>query len=185
MKRIMFWSGKSYHSLENCMIRSVGGLTMISSVIVGLHNEKTYRIRYTIQTNADWQTLQCDLIAEIDGELQNYSFRNVGNNQWTMNGVLHPEFDGCTEVDISLTPLTNTLPINRLKLKATAEAEINVICMDVLKQEVNITRQKYKKVSADEYRFENVPNDFKAIIKVNAEGFVTDYPPLFVLTFSK
>ena len=167
------------------MIRSVGELTIISSVIVGFHKGLTYRLRYTIEVNADWQTLQCDIITEVDGQLQNYSFHNVGNSQWTMNGVLHPEFDGCTEVDISLTPLTNTLPINRLRLKVNIEAEIKVICIDVLKQEINTVRQKYRKLSADEYRFENVSNDFKALIKVNAQGFVTDYPPLFALTFSK
>lgn len=185
MNRIMFWSGKSYNSLEDCMIRSVGALTMISSVIVGLHDGKTYRLRYRIEVNAAWQTLQCDILAEVDGQLQNYSFRNLGNNQWTMNEVHQPEFDGCTEVDISLTPLTNTLPINRLRLKVTDEAEINAICIDILKQEVKAVRQKYRKLSAEEYRFENIPNDFKAIIKVNSQGFVTDYPPLFVLTFSK
>ncbi len=185
MKKIMLWSGKAYQSLENCIIRSLGDLTMISSVVVGLHNGKTYRFRYNIELNAAWQTVQCDIMSELDGQLQNYSLRNVGKNQWTMNGELYPEFNDCIDVDISISPLTNTLPINRLQLKNAEEAEIKVICIDLLKEEVKAVRQKYKKVSSDEYRFENVPNDFKAIIKVNPHGFVTDYPPLFTLAFSK
>ncbi|RYF88723.1 MAG: hypothetical protein EOO00_10815 [Chitinophagaceae bacterium] len=32
------------------------------------------------------------------------------------------------------------------------------------------------------YHYENVPNDFKATIELDEEGFVTDYPALFIRT---
>jgi uncharacterized protein len=70
-------------------------------------------------------------------------------------------------VDISLTPLTNTLPVKRLQLKKGQSKEIAVIYFDLLDAQVKPVRQKYTRLSATEYLYENVPNDFEAKIKMD------------------
>lgn len=39
--------------------------------------------------------------------------------------------------------------------------------------------QKYKRLSNNKYKYENIPNDFEAVILVDQEGFIIDYPGLF------
>lgn len=92
------------------------------------------------------------------------------------------QFDGCLDVDIPLTPFTNTLPIRRLGLRVGETREIGVIYCDVLEEQIRPVRQRYTRISGTEYHYENVPNDFEATIVVDESGLVVDYPELFVRT---
>ena len=98
----------------------------------------------------------------------------------TRNGIPAREFAGCIDVDISLTPFTNSLPINRLRWLGNEPAEIQVLFVDVLDQSATVARQCYTKLSDSQFKFETVPNDFEALLTVDASGFVLDYPGLFV-----
>jgi len=42
------------------------------------------------------------------------------------DGRLVPELEGCMDVDISVTPFTNTLPIQKLGLAPTESPEVSV-----------------------------------------------------------
>ena len=89
------------------------------------------------------------------------------------------DFAGCTDIDISCTPFTNTLPIRRLNLKIGESAEIQVLHVDCPQIRFEVSRQRYERLSESQYRFTSLENDFTAIITVDENGFVTDYPELF------
>lgn len=180
MQKSFAWKSVEYHSRENCTVRSQGKLLEFYSEVEGHYEGKSYGFTYLIRVNEVWETLYCSLTIAIEEEIFRYDLEQTAIRRWTLNGAYRPEFDGCTEVDIPLTPFTNTLPINRLGLKLRQEAQIRVIYLDVLEQKVKPVRQKYKKLSATLYHYENVPNDFEADIKVDKDGFVLDYPELFV-----
>jgi hypothetical protein len=103
-----------------------------------------------------------------------------GSGNWWKDGARAPEFDGCSDVDIPLTPFTNTLPINRLNMAEGEQRQIRVIYIDLLEQKVTPVDQKYTRLSAGTYHYENVPNDFEATIEVDEWGLVVDYPELFI-----
>ena len=65
-------------------------------------------------------------------------------------------------------------------MQTNESREINVIYFDILNDEIRSVTQRYTRLSERKYRFENVPNDFKADIEVDELGFVIDYPQLFV-----
>lgn len=111
-----------------------------------------------------------------------WKFEGDGNGNWTTGGNPADEFQGCIDIDIPLTPFTNTLPINRLKLIPESSRQIRVLYLDVLEQRISAVKQQYTRLSDTEYQYENVPNDFEATITVDASGFVVDYPQLFVRT---
>ena len=54
--------------------------------------------------------------------------------------------------------------------------------LDILSHEIIPVQQRYTKLSNTEYKFENVPNDFEAVITVDESGIVVNYPELFVRT---
>ena len=99
-----------------------------------------------------------------------------------MDGQEARQFKGCIDVDIPLTPFTNTLPIRRLHWDDDDAHEIQVIYCDVLDQQIQPVRQKYIRRSGSLYHYENIPNDFEADITVDEHGLVVDYPALFVRT---
>ena len=97
-------------------------------------------------------------------------------------GKAAEQFKNCIDVDIAVTPFTNTLPIRRLQLQPNQPQQIQVIYCDILNQVIKPVSQQYIRLSNNEYHYENIPNDFEATIKVDESGFVIDYPGLFVRT---
>lgn len=182
MQTNLFWTGREYHSMENCLVSpSKNGIT-ITSTLVGYYENKIYKVMYTIKTNNHWETLAFEINSQHSNKARLIKFEGDGKGNWISEGQEAIQFKGCIDIDIPLTPFTNTLPINRLSLKQNETREIEVIYLDLLAQQIKRVKQKYVRLSLLEYKYENIPNDFEAVIQVDESGFVVDYPQLFSRT---
>lgn len=179
MRTNLVWKARESSSLENCTVNTTKEGSQIFSEIFGISERKLFHLEYRITTNQHWETTSVEVKWQVDDSIQNLNFQGDGKGQWYEDGKRLTKFDGCIDVDIPLTPFTNTLPINRLKLAPGQETQVKVIYLDLLVDEIKPLQQKYKKLSDTEYKYENVPNDFEAIIRSDELGFVVDYPILF------
>lgn len=182
MQTNILWTGREYYSLENCVISKTETGSEINSAIVGRYEQKIYRIEYLIKANDKWETTSFQLKTQVSNKREVLNYYSDGKGNWTKNGKPVNEFNDCIDIDIPLTPFTNTLPINRLKLSIHESRQIKVLYLDLLNDEIKPVRQTYTRLSQNQYKYENVPNDFEAIITVDESGFVVDYPDLFVRT---
>ena len=180
MQTNILWSGREYNSLENCLVSSTQSGFIITSTIIGYYENKIYKVDYCIKTNRNWETIFFEINSQHSNQRQFIRFEGDGRGNWTSEGKKVSRFRGCIDIDIPLTPFTNSLPINRLNLTQDQTQEIQVIYLDLLAQEIKPVRQKYVRLSSLQYHYENVPNDFEAIIQVDESGLVVDYPLLFV-----
>jgi uncharacterized protein len=164
--------------VEECTIKNMGNAFHIHAVINGSHNSKNFSARYHIVTNANWQTLTAAVgitIADDTKEL----LEGDGDGSWQLDGQPAPQLEGCIDIDIPLTPFTNTLPINRLKMQDGEQQKIKVVYLDLLEDSMSMVQQLYKKLPGSKYNYQNIPNDFEANIEVDEDGLVKDYPGLF------
>jgi hypothetical protein len=178
----LLWSGREYHSLENCLVKISNFGVDIHSHIVGQYKDWIYYLEYQLQTNAAWETTNCRVKSQLGDRTTFLELESDAKGNWLVNGKRAEKFKECRDIDISLTPLTNTLPINRLKMETGSTLQIETIYLDILEQKLQTARQLYRMVSQFEYHFENVPKDFEADILVDKDGFVVDYPSLFKRT---
>jgi uncharacterized protein len=178
----ILWTGREYYSLENCLIDIGEGGSNINSHIVGNYQEKIYYVDYHIKTNSRWETLYCKIESWHSSIKEVIVLEKEVHDNWIMNGKVADQFMGCIDVDIPLTPFTNTLPVNRMKLDIGSQKDIKVIYLDVLYRLQTPVWQKYRRVSDLVFHYENIPNDFEAEILVDQLGLVVDYPSLFVRT---
>lgn len=130
MQTNLLWTGREYYSLENCLVTTTEKGTEINSVIVGSYEHKIYRVEYWIKTNQDWETVLVEVRSQHSDKITSFHLESDGKGNWTTNSKPAPQFEGCMDVDIPLTPFTNTLPINRLKLPIQASQDIQVIYLD-------------------------------------------------------
>lgn len=179
MQTTILWRGLEYSSLENCLLTVGGDVITANAAISGSYRDKKYRITYTIMASPQWEVLSFALDSQINGREENIAFEGDGKGNWKTGGNAADQFAGCIDIDISLTPFTNTLPILRLNLAVKQAKEIQVLYLDVLNGKIKPVRQKYTRVSGDKYLYENIPNDFEALITVDEQGLVVDYPGLF------
>lgn len=180
MQHSILWSGREYHSLENCVLNLSAKGVEVNSTIVGRHHGTIYQVDYKIRTNTLWETILLEYNTRLNFLRQSVRIERDGVGNWILNGNPAGAFKDCLDVDVPLTPFTNTLPIRRLKFAQDESHEIKVIYCDILENKITAVRQKYTRLSATEYHYENVPNDFEATIVVDQFGLVVDYPQLFV-----
>jgi hypothetical protein len=178
MQKVLSWKGIDNESIERCELHIDEHGLSARSVINGLYLNRNFTVRYQLKTDAGFHTSELELQAEINGRMQELSLQKQ-NGIWLMNGQVEASFAACIDVDIAVTPLTNTLPIRRLDLHPGAEQKIRLIYIDILEAEVKVLSQRYKRISENVYHYENIPNDFEADITVDDEGLVVDYPGLF------
>ena len=179
MQKNILWKGTAYHSLEKCVLETTKDGTEVSSVIIGFYNEVIYQVEYFIKANKNWETVFLEVKSNLNGLIQSFSFRREDNdNVFAADKNVLP-FGGCSNIDISLTPFTNTLSINRLLLHQDEKQIIDVLYIDILNQQIKPVQQNYTRLSKFKYKYENVPNNFEAVITVDEYGLVVNYTELF------
>lgn len=185
MQTNILWTGREYYSLENCICNFGDSGNRIESTIIGSYQQQLYKVEYVIETNVHWETILIVISSQVNDKRSVHRYDSDGKGNWKKDGMVATEFRGCVDVDIPLTPFTNTLPIRRLGLGVHESAEIMVMYLDILQNDFKPVRQRYERRSGTEYTYQNVPNDFEAIITVDLDGLVVDYPQLFTRTMCR
>jgi uncharacterized protein len=102
------------------------------------------------------------------------------NKKWfDSNGKHLEQFDDCNDIDIALTPFTNTIPISRLHLNFKESCKIDVIYIDPVKKSVSRNPQGYTHIDSNKYRYENLDSGFVSDLVVDRSGFVIKYPGIW------
>lgn len=176
--KTLIWKGIYYQSLEYFNLLSNDKNYTVESKIIGCHEDKIYNVEYKIHTDKNW-IVQNFLIESEVNTIKRTSSGKRNQGQWEINNVINPEFNNFKFIDISLTPFTNTLPVNNLKLSENSSQKIDVLYIDVLNHHIRPVQQQYTRTSVNKYLYENLENDFKAEISIDETGLVTVYPKLF------
>jgi hypothetical protein len=179
MQKNILWTGIENRSLENLIITFTDTGTETTSCIIGFDNNAVYKAEYKISTDHLWQTISLEIKTQCNDLIQTIKFQSDGKGNWRTNEQPSTIFEGCIDIDISLSPFTNTLPINRLNLSEGQSETIKVLYIDILNHKLNMVRQVYTKLTKTKYKYQNVPNDFESIITVDEDGLVVSYPQLF------
>ncbi|REC62227.1 hypothetical protein DRF65_10965 [Chryseobacterium pennae] len=175
---LIVWRGLFYKSWEHCKIEKQADMLAVESIIVGNHQGKIYNVSYVLKINAEWCVQEFEITSEIDGVTAVVLGKEQGE-EWLINDQLRSEFRGLHYIDISVTPLTNSLPINNLHMAIGEQHVIDVLYIDILANDLKAVKQRYSRISKDQYLYENCDSDFSSIIQVDAKGIVKSYPGLF------
>lgn len=179
MQQNIEWTGFYNAADEYCTLDITPDEITVSSSMTGLSEGKAYEVDYIMKLTPDWDVRYVETTARLNGDMTTVKLKSDGKGSWTKDGEPAPELDECMYIDISLTPFTNSLPINHLDMKDGEPQKIRVVYFDVMEGNIQCKEQQYTKLSDTEYKFETIPKDFEVIITVDASGMVTHYPELF------
>jgi hypothetical protein len=141
------------------------------------------RVSYHLRCDANWKVTELTIAAASAAGSRALTLTADTEGHWLADGHARPDLDGCTDVDISLTPLTNTLPIRRLDCSPGKAHDLAVVYISAPELSVSPAGQRYTLLSQDAehnealYRYES--GSFRADLTVDGNGFVTDYPGLW------
>ena len=169
------WDGVG---IEHLVLKEDPAGIVAESAILATADGEAIAVRYRIQCDSAWRVRKAEIARVGDDRVIELVGDGAGN--WTDGaGVSQPQLEGAIDIDISVTPFTNTLPIRRLALKVGQSAEILVVYVQPPSFEVVTDRQRYTRLDAVRYRHESVDSDFTRDMEVDLHGLVITYPGLF------
>jgi hypothetical protein len=170
------WDGKG---IEHLVLREGVREIVAESVVVGSADDSVFAIRYRICCDKSWRVRNAEI--SMVGENREIEIAGDGKGNWTdASGKRLPKLAGAIDIDLSVTPFTNTLPVRRLKLRAGQSAEI--VTVYILAPALTLTSDPQRYTCLEplkRYRYESIDSDFTRDIEVDSRGLVVTYPGLF------
>lgn len=168
--RDVMWAPFAGEGLEHLQLGADG----CSSVVIGTADGRPYSFAYQLTWDALWHTrsIEAGLLGDDHRTLH---MRSDGEGHWkTGQGETLPALDGCLDVDFTVSPFTNTLPIRRLGLQVGQAAELRVLYVTVPALLAKPATQRYTRLDLTHYRYESAT--FRVDLPIDADGVVLAYP---------
>jgi hypothetical protein len=166
------WRGLEYDGLERLRLEE-GGMVRASSLVDSARG----RYSYEVVCESDWTFRQLRLEAAT-GE-RTLLITSDGHGGWEVDGEIRSDLTDAVDLDLAITPFTNTLPIRRLDLTIDDEGDVTAAYVSFPDLEVTIESQRYTRLDEDVYLFESLDGDFTSELTVDLDGVVIEYAGLF------
>jgi hypothetical protein len=180
---VVRWQAWEGRGLEHCVWKEDAQGVVLEGAVAGARNG-SYGGHYLVRADADFRTREVH-VRYVGGPSLHVESDGSGNWRDVPGNRILSALRGCIDVDIGITPATNTLPIKRLKLKAQESRDI-VVAYVPLPEEVDgdfLPRradQRYTCLTPDRrYRYESLFRAFTAELEIDEAGLVIDYPDMF------
>lgn len=183
MQTIVQWCDWEGNGLDHCSFTQPRESSILEGVVIGTR-EGHYGAHYFVRTDASFRTREVR-VDYVGGPRLHLSADGEGHWHDLIRDEPIPSLAGCLDVDIGVTPATNTLAIKRLKLQEQASQAIAVayiplpaqITGDFLPQ---VAQQRYSCLALNQrYRYEGIFRGFTAELDVDKHGLVLDYHETF------
>lgn len=150
----------------------------IDGASIFLYEGKPCRLEYLIETDADWQTRSVTVDGFLGDEVVAIEI-DVDGDAWYLNGVEIPEVDGCIDIDLNFSPVTNFLPIKRLDLETGDSGDVRTAWLRFPSFELEPLEQTYSRKSDSVYTYRS-STGFEKDISVDEFGLVIEYSDFWV-----
>jgi hypothetical protein len=173
----VLWRGVGTGSLDRCRLEAGPDGLRLSGIALTAEFGTPLDVAYRVEAGPDGLTRRVELA--LDGRATRRVLLADGAGAWRWEGGPElPEVAGALDVDLTVTPATNTLPIRRLAgLEVGAAAGVQTAWVQFPDLEVIGSAQRYERLAPDRWHVST--GDFSAELLVDPDGLVLDYQGLF------
>lgn len=177
------WRDWNDQGLEHCVCRQNDDGLVLEGV-VAVTRQGLYGGHYFVRTDSIFGTREVRL-ANVDGPRLHIEANGEGMWRDVTRDRSLPALDGSIDVDIGITPMTNSLPVTRLRLAEHASCDITVAYMPLPDQISGVfaperAEQRYTCLIPDRrYRYDGLFRSFTVELEFDEAGLVIDYPETF------
>ena len=154
---------------------------------------RSYATAWSLDATDAWRTRTLDISAHGVGWTRSLALTRGRNGRWAAVTQVHGDsgrppaglaesssIDGALDCDIGLCPVTNTMPIRRLRLLNgnVPETPLVMAWIEVPSLRVIRSDQVYASSTPGRVRYRGTGGDDQAELTVDSDGIVIDYPGL-------
>lgn len=137
-------------------------------------------LRYSVELDDRWHTRSATVDGWLGATQVQLAIAVDASGHWRLNGQPMPAVAGALDVDLAFTPATNLLPIRRLRLGVGDSSPVVAAWLPFPELTLRPLDQTYRRTSTDAYDYAALGGSFRVTLLVSPQGFVTDYPGLWV-----
>jgi len=169
----VLWRRDEPTGTESFLLSSDEGGWHLEGVITAVLDHQPAHVRYRIVCDSAWRTLAAHVALDRAGVERELHMTVRDGGRWCVEGEEDVRLRGCTDVDLEISPSTNTIPIRRLNLAVGQESAVTAAWVRFPTLTVQPLDQQYTRTGANRYRYAS--GDFVTHIDVDDLGLVTKY----------
>jgi hypothetical protein len=175
LERTVLWRGLYTPGAEYSELwREDAGWHLAGTVVVAL-DEHPAEVRYAVTCDVSWNTRAVSVGLTPSATEHSLELRIDQQQRWWNGEDELADVRGCVDVDLSVTPATNTLPIRRLQLPIGQSVDVTAAWVKFPDLTIQPLDQRYTRLSERRYRYESGGGSFEAEIEVDDLGLVSRY----------
>jgi hypothetical protein len=167
------WEGGDLPLMESVALWRTETGHVLRGSVVGALDGVGFSARYRVVCSAEWLTRNVWVELTCPPVVREVRIAVDGDLRWRVDGVERPDLAGRSDVDIQITPSTNTLPIRRLSLAVGQRADVSAVWVRFPQLDVTLLEQSYRRVGEGTYEYR--AGDFHAELEVDEHGLVERY----------
>jgi hypothetical protein len=146
----------------------------------GVEEGAAWAISYSLELDASWTTRSARVVGHSAQGSSDVQLHRDATGRWRVDGRPAPQLDGCFDVDLETSALTNALPVKRLELEVGQQADAPAAYVRTRDLRVERLEQRYVRLTDDgrrhRYSYHAPQFDVTCVITYDEFGLVLDYP---------
>ena len=163
---------------------SLGEGCRVAGWTTAIEDGGTWAVEYVIDLDGTGATRSAGIRGRSVAGFTSALLEADGAGRWVVDGVPAPHLDGCLDVDLESSALTNALPVRRMGLASGARAAAPAAYVRAVGLGVERLEQTYLRVpdkaAHQRYDYAAPAFDFACRLTYDESGLVLDYPGIAV-----
>ena len=157
---------------------------LLAGCTTAVEEGRSWVVDYAIEVHADWRTRSARVTGRSGTATRTRLLESVEHGRWRVDGHPAPHLDGCLDVDLESSALTNALPVRRLGLLAGTSAQAPAASVRALDLRVERLEQHYARTDEQtrrqHYEYRAPAFDFSCQLVYDEAGLLLAYPGIAV-----
>ena len=179
------WEHRAARSgFEVAYFQVASGGWRMDGTTTAVEDGQTWIVSYSIRLDAAWFTREARVTSRTASGSRETLLACDGESRWRIDGSPAAHLDGCLDVDLESSALTNTLPVHRLALATGARAGTPAADVRALGLRAERLEQSYTRLPDEagqqRSRYAAPAFGFTCTLGYDESGLVLDYPGIAV-----
>lgn len=150
---------------------------VLAGTSVGTEGGVPWDVRYVIELESSWRTRRAVIEA---GDGHRVEITRDGAASWTVAGTPALQLDGCVDLDLEVSVVTNTVPVHRLALAVAERADAPAVYVRAQTLTVERLDQTYARLPDEAgvlvFDYASPRFGYRDTLRFAPDGLVLEYP---------
>ncbi|MEU1998394.1 putative glycolipid-binding domain-containing protein [Nocardia gamkensis] len=157
---------------------------LIDGCTTAVEDGAAWVVDYRIALDTEWRTCRAQVGVRKPGGWNTLVLESDGAGSWLLDGMPAPLLDGCLDVDLESSALTNALPVHRSAWEIGDGADAPAAYVFASGAAVARLEQRYVRIAdgahGPRFHYDAPEFDFTCTLDYDKSGLVLDYPGIAV-----